>query len=80
MSDPSNATPDPDVELIRNVLGALIHRGTGQWPMRAQAAVVALDRIVHSRRNAIATAHRIRNRREDDALRSWEAARLEPPD
>lgn len=79
MSHSSNA-PDPDVELVRSVLGALIHRGTGQWPMRAQAAVGALDRIVRSRRNAIATAHRIRNRREDDVLRSWETARLEPPD
>ena len=80
MSHPSKASSDPDVELVRNVLGVLIHRGTGQWPERAQAAVMALDRIVRSRRNAIATAHRIRNRREDDALRSWEAARLEPPD
>lgn len=80
MSDPSNATPDPDVELIRNVLGALIHRGTGQWPMRAQAAVVALDRIVRSRRNAIGTANRLRKKRDDDQLVAWETKRLEPPD
>ena len=80
MNHQVNGASDPDVDLIRNVLGVLIHRGTGQWPERAQAAVMALDRIVRSRRNAIATAHRIRNRREDDALRSWEAARLEPLD
>ncbi len=80
MNHQVNGASDPDVDLIRNVLGVLIQRGTEQWPVRAQAAVVALDRIVRSRRNAIATVHRIRSRREDDALRSWEVARLEPLD
>lgn len=80
MNHQVHAQSDPDVDLIRNVLGVLIHRGTGAWPAQARAAIVALDRIVRSRRNAIATAHRIRSRREDDALQSWEAARLEPLD
>ncbi len=80
MNHQVHAQSDPDVDLIRNVLGVLIHRGTGSWPVRAQAAIVALDRIVRSRRNAIATAHRIRKRREDDALVAWEATRREPPD
>ena len=78
MNHPAVGTSDPDVDLIRNVLGVLVHRGTGQWPMRAQAAVVALDRIVRSRRNAIATANRLRNNRDDDRLVAWEAKRLEP--
>jgi len=80
MSHPSKASSDPDVELVRNVLGALIDRGTGQWPMRAEAAVVALDRIVRSRRNAIGAANRLRKKRDDDQLVAWETKRLEPPD
>lgn len=80
MNHQVHAQSDPDVDLIRNVLGVLIHRGTGSWPAQAQAAIVALDRIVRSRRNAIATAHRIRKNREVDALVSWEATRQEPPD
>lgn len=79
MSHSSNA-PDPDVELVRSVLGALIHRGTGQWPTRAMAAVAALDRIVRSRRNAVGTANRLRKKRDDDQLVAWETKRLEPQD
>ena len=71
---------DPDVDLIRNVLGVLVLRGTGQWPAQAQAAVAALDRIVRSRRNAIGTANRLRKNRDDDRLVAWEAKRQEPPD
>ena len=67
---------DPDVDLIRNVLGVLIQRGTGQWPAQAQAAVAALDRIVRSRRNAIGTANRLRKNRDDDRLVAWETKRL----
>ena len=71
---------DPDVDLIRNVLGVLIQRGTGQWPAHAQAAVAALDRIVRSRRNAIGTANRLRKNLEDERLVAWETRRFEPPD
>lgn len=60
-----SSAKEPEIVEIRAVLEAVVSMGIGPWRGRASAALAALGRVQASRRNAIATAHRLREQRDD---------------